>query len=104
MKFFWYSMLFILSEPSIYACESTKENGNNVEGGNYRKRVSPKKGQDKCNLTQPIAFQTWSDFKHQCGKSEDIMKNPTTQVQVNLGLTPTLLLSVDSEKHVRKMS
>ena len=76
-------MLFILSVPSIYAWGT-------------------KKGPDKCNLTQPIAFQTWSDFKNQCGKSKEIMKNPTTQVPVNLGLTPTRLLSVDSEKHVRK--
>ena len=94
-------MLFILSEPSTCTCESIKkrvEHGKIVGGGNDGKGVN---SSGWCNLTQPIAFQTWSDFLYECKYSKEIKRNPTNQVTVNLSLKPTRLLNVDPDKHVR---
>ena len=99
MKFFWFSMLYILSEPGTCDCENTEKivgDGNILEGGNYYNDYV-----EKCNLTQPIAFQTWSEFQNECGDYWEIKDNPTNQVTVNLSLKPTRLLNVDPDKHVR---
>ena len=55
----------------------------------------------KCDLTQlPISFQTWSEFKNKCGKSEEISNNPTAKTTVKLGLKPTKILKVDPDQQV----
>ena len=54
------------------------------------------------HLKQPIAFETWSEFKNECGKSEEINNNPKEKITVKIGLKPTRLLNVDSDQNVRK--
>ena len=53
------------------------------------------------HLNQPIAFETWSEFKNECGKSGEINNNPKEKILVKLGLKPTRLLNVDSDHNVR---
>ena len=106
MKFFWYSMLYILSGPGTCDCENiakVAKNENIVEGGyyDYNQTDIDYEYHDKCNLTQPIAFKTWSDFQNECGDYWEIKENPTNQVTVHLSLKPTRLLNVDPDKHVR---
>ena len=53
------------------------------------------------HLKQPIAFVTWSEFKKECAKSEEINNNPKEKILVKIGLKPTRLLNVDSDHNVR---
>ena len=53
------------------------------------------------HLNQPIAFETWSEFKNECAKSKEINKNPKEKILVKIGLKPTRLLNVDSDHNVR---
>jgi hypothetical protein len=97
MKFFWYSILFILSEPSTCTSESTEkivENGNIVEGGNDRKGVN---SYGWCNLTQPIAFQTWSDFLDECKYS----KGPSiNDIQIYFGAIKNSVVFALNKVHI----
>ena len=53
------------------------------------------------HLKQPIAFETWSEFKNECAKSVEIKNNPEEKILVKIGLKPTRLLNVDSDHNVR---
>ena len=53
------------------------------------------------HLKQPIAFETWSEFKNECAKSGEMKSNPEKTILVKIGLKPTRLLNVDSDHNVR---
>ena len=53
------------------------------------------------HLKQPIAFETWSEFKNECAKSGEMKNNPKEKILVKIGLKPTRLLNVDSDHNVR---